>query len=222
MLRPRKRITKREIKEDALVTNYFRLQKFAKRYEKQLNIVLVSIVLVAVVSILMIRSKKKAELTAASKFGIAEQFYYASDYERSIHELTPIADTYSGTRAAGRAVFYLANSYFFMNDFSNAEKYYRLYVDQYDKKDLFYASSLAGIGACLESNNQYSQAAVMYEQAGKENADSFKTPFYLRDAGRCFVLAGEKEKGKEIYKYIIDNYPTSDVKQEVMFLFEAL
>jgi len=222
MLRPRKRITKREIKEDALVTAYFRVQKFIRKYNRQLNIGFVIVVLIGVVSVLMVRSKKKAELAASGKLGIAEQFYYAPDYGRAIDELIQIVNTYSGTNAAGKAAFFLANVYFATEDYGNAERYYRMYLDDYSNSTLFSASSLAGIAACLESQNRYAEAARLYEKAGGKYPDFFEAPFFLKDAGRCYGMAGNREKSKEMYQYIIERYPESSLRHEVAFLSESL
>ncbi|MFX0211505.1 MAG: tol-pal system YbgF family protein [Candidatus Hodarchaeota archaeon] len=222
MLRPRKRISKREIKEDALVTAYFRVQKFIQRHTKQLNIGVTVVIIVIIAGVFIFRSKKKAELVAAGKLGIAEQFYYAAEYTKAIEDLTQIVNTYSGTKSAGTAAFLLANSYFQTGDYNNAQKYYEIYIDDYSDNELFSPSSLAGIAACLESNGQYGEAARLYEKAGKKYPDSFGAPMYLKDAGKCYVLAGDKNKGKEIYHYIIERYPQSSIRQEVSFLSEYL
>jgi len=222
MLRPRKRITKREIKEDTLVTVYVRVQRFIQNYSKQFNIGIFAIVAIAVIGIFMIRSKKKAELVAAGKLGIAEQFYYASNYARTIDELVKIADTYSGTNAAGSAVFFVANSYFATGDYDSAEKYYKIYLKDYSKSKLFTASSLAGVAACLDSKKRYDDAAKLYENAGEKYRDLFVAPFYLKDAGRCYTLSGNKEKAKEVYKYILKKYPKFTMRQQINFLLNSL
>ena len=222
MLRPRKKISKREIKEDALVTFYFRVQKFIRNYKKQVNIGLVVIVTVSVVGVLMVRSKKKAELTAAGRLGMAEQFYFAANYQKAIEELTPLVETYSGTKAAGTAVFYVANAYFALRDYPQAEKYYQIYVDDYSQNALISASSLAGIAACWESQQEYEKAAGQYEKAWRKYPDVFTAPYNLKDAGRCYALAGNREKAKQMYEHAMERYAESAVIQEVEFLSAAL
>ena len=51
MLRPRKKIHRKEIKEDALVTNYFRVRKLVDRYSRQINIGLIALLAIAVVEV---------------------------------------------------------------------------------------------------------------------------------------------------------------------------
>ena len=86
MLRPRKHITRREIKEDALVTTYFKIRKFVQKYSRYLNIGLLAILVIIVVAVFMSRSKANAEFTAAERLGIAEQSYNVSDYSTSTRE----------------------------------------------------------------------------------------------------------------------------------------
>ena len=222
MLKPRKRITKKEIKEDALVTTYVRVQKFIQHHGKYVNITVAVLVGIIVVSVFMIRSKRRAEMTASGKVGVAEYYYHTQNYSRAIPELTAILETYSGTRGAGSAVFMLANIHYETGEIEEAEKYYQLFVDKYENNDVFTASSLAGIAACYESREQFLEAAQHYERAGKKYPDLFSAPYHLKNAARCYLIAGEKEKAKNHYALILEKYPESDVKQEVEFLLASL
>ena len=222
MLRPRKRISKREIKEDALVTFYVRVQKVVKQYSKQLNIGFFALLFVIVISVLMIRSKRNAEMTSSSKLGIAEQFYFSMNYQNAIDELLKIVEVYPGTKSAGMAVFYIANSYFELKEFDNAKTYYQNYLEGYKNNKMITASSLAGVAACLEQQSLFLESAGFYERASKKYAVGFKAPFYLKDAGRCYILAGQNEKGKEMAQFLIDKYPDSNLVNEMKFLVESL
>ena len=222
MLRPRKKISKKEIKEDPLVTYYVRAQKFIQNHSRHLNIGLIAFVAIIVIGIFIVRSKKKADILAGGKLGIAEQYYSVMNYTRAIDEFTSIISTYSGTRAAGRATFYLANAYFEQGDFENAEKYYRMYIEDYGKNRLLAASSWAGSAACMESRADYAEAAAIYEKTGRKFSDLFQAPYYLKDASRCYILAGNDEAGKSILEYIKGNYPNSPIIQKIDPLIESL
>lgn len=222
MLRPRKKLSKREIKEDPLVTAYVRVQKFFQRNSKYLNIGGLAVLAVIVIGVLMARSKKAAEEAAAGKLGIAEVYLAVEEFSAAMGELTEVIDTYPGTRSTGRAVFLLANAYFTTDDYAKAEQYFQMYLDDYADDEMFTASALAGVAACKESQGQYGEAAGLYEEAAMKHADIYAAPFYLKDAGRCYVKAGEIEKGKMAYRKILDEYAESSMKQEVEFLLKAL
>jgi TolA-binding protein len=222
MLRPTKKITKREIKEDPLVTFYVRVQKFLQNYSKQLNIGFIALAAIIIIGVFVIRSKNRANVAASGRLGIAEQFYASMNYSRAIDEFNSIVTTYSGTKAAGRASFFLANAYFEQKDYENAENYYRLYLDDYGSNHMLYASSLAGIAACMESRNQFTEAASLYEKAAKKYSDSFQAPYYLKDAGRCYVNDGNSEEGKRVFEAIKNKYAESPIIQEINEILETL
>ncbi len=222
MLRPRKRILRKEIKEDPLVTIYVRVRKWLQKHMRELNIGITIFLIVIVVSVLMVRSKKNAELSAAANLGIAEQYYYAGDYQRAIAELGLVANTYSGTKAAGSAIFLLANSYYESQDYQLAKQNYQTYLDDYGQNPLFKASSLAGLAACAEMEKLYLQAATLYEKAGKEQPHLVLAPHYLKSAGICYMKAGDQQKAKETFQMILDRYPDSSVSQDVSFYLKSI
>jgi tetratricopeptide (TPR) repeat protein len=222
MLKPRKKLTKREIKEDTLVTTYLRIQKYYQKYQKVIQYTLAGVVVVVVIGVLMIRSKKNTENVALRKLSMAEQYFYMANINQAIESLTEIIETYSGTKASGDAAFLLANIYFQNREYGQAEKYYRLVYEKYDNKGLIASSSLAGIAACLESKNEFDEAAIMYEKAGQKSKNNFDAPFHLKNAARCYMLAGQQEKGKRLYQYILDYYSESSLKSEIEFVLQSL
>jgi TolA-binding protein len=187
-----------------------------------LNIGGLALLAVIVIGVLMARSKKAAEVAAAGKLGIAEVYLAVEEFSTAMGELSEVIDTYPGTRSTGRAVFLLANAYFTTNDYIKAEQYFQMYIDDYADDEMFTASGLAGVAACKESQGQYGEAARLYEEAARNHADNYTAPFFLKDAGRCYVQAGQIDKGKEMYSTILDEYTESSMKQEVEFLLKAL
>ena len=130
MLKPRKKLTKREIKEDALVTAYYQAQKYFKKHQKIIQYTLLGLAAVIVISVLMIRSKKNAGHLAAEKMGIAEEYYYTGNIDKAVGMFNEVIETYPGSEASGHAVFLLADSYFTKKDYDQAEKYFRLFYDK--------------------------------------------------------------------------------------------
>lgn len=229
MLKPRKRITRREIKEDPLVTRYFQARKFIQQYAKQIQYGVIGILLVILFGIMMSKNQQRSEANAAAQLVSAEMNYFSQNYNQAIPALIQVIDSYSGTKAAGTAVYYTANSYYAGGDFENAEIYFRTYLDEYSDNPLFTESSRAGVAACLENKEQYAEAAALYEQASKDNPGSFEAPFHLKNAARCYLLSGNSEKSKTLYQLILDKYlvnlddsSLSELKREVELRVEAL
>ncbi|NQT27953.1 tetratricopeptide repeat protein [candidate division KSB1 bacterium] len=222
MLQPRKRMTKREIKEDPLVTAYAKTQKWIQLYQKYINIALIAVLAVVVIGVFMGRSKNQAELSAEGQMGVIEQYYYYRQFDRAIEGLERIVDSYAGTKSAGRACIFLANSYFENGDYQSAETYYNMYVDDYNHVDLFSAASLTGIAACMENRMEWLSAAQHYEQAGIQYNKLSSAPFNLKSAARCYVKAGEPEKAKLAYESVLAMSPDASFASEIEVLVETL
>jgi len=222
MLRPRKKIAKKEIKEDPIVTLYFNFQNFLKTYSKYINIGISAVIVIFLIVLLSVRSKKRAEMVAEGQLGIAEQYYYAGNYDRVIQQMPAIVDKYAGTRAAGEAAFFIANSYYNNKDYDNSLKYYKICVKTISSDPIYTPASYAGMGDCYEMQKKYKEAAEMYEKAAHKFDKSFSAPFYLKSAARCYEEAGNSVKAKEILQALLDNYPSFEFKSEVSFLLNSL
>jgi len=222
MLKPRKRLTKREIKEDPLVTKYVQVKQFWLHHQKEFNIIIGVIAVVVIVGFLMIKSKKSAEIKASSKLAIPETFYHLRDYERSIPELETIVEQYPGTHSAGMAVFFLANVHYDQKEYEKANDYYDIYLDDYSDDDIFISSSLAGKAACMENIEDYKQAAELYFKAAKKFPDLFTSPYNVMNAVRCYKFAGLKDKAKELSKYVINKYPDTPIEQKAEYFVKVL
>jgi TolA-binding protein len=222
MLRPKKKIYKKEIKEDALVTFYFRVQKILNQYSKQINIGLAVVLALVIIGVLMARSKKGSEIKAEGQLSLAEQYYFTGDYPRVIQEMEPVIKTYPGTRASGTAAFYAANACFAQGKYDDAEKYFNIAIRQSGHNPMQSASALAGLAAVEESRGQFGKAANLFKDAGKKFGRLFSSPFYLKEAARCCIQANDKQKAHDILDELQKEYPENAVADEAQFMKESL
>ncbi|MBN1896014.1 tetratricopeptide repeat protein [bacterium] len=222
MLSPRKKLTKREIQEDSFVTTYLKIQKLFQKYERQCYYGLAALAAVIVIGIMMINSRKQSEKKAAADLAQAEQYYYMEAWDSAVPELEKIVDRFGGTRAAVQASFFLGNIYYFRDSCDLAVRYYEKALDKVSNNTLFETGSLTGIGACLENQGRFEEAAERYRQAADKYSDFFSAPYTLLDAGRNYLSAGRRDKAEEVYRKIMDEYPKSGAVEEAKLRFHAL
>jgi len=222
MLRPRKKLTRREIKEDSLVTAYVHGQKFIQNHSKVVNFGLIGLVVVLLLVIFITRSKRQAEIRALDQLALAEQIMYSQQNQKPIEEFLQVIELYPGTQAAGKACFLLATAYYSDEDYLNAQKYFEKYLDSYENDKFFILSSIAGIANCYDNLEEYAQAAVLYEKAAKKDENEYLSPIYYRDAGRCYILANQIEKGRKMYQTILNKFPDVYFAKEVLLHLEML
>jgi len=209
MLKPKKKLTRREIKEDKLVTYYFKSVDYVRENSKVIGGVVAALVFVALGSFWMARHRAEKEAKAAVALAKAQPAYDSRNYQSAIPSLSEIVEKYDGSRSARMAAFYLANAYFDQGDYDKAMQYFESSGKGARRDPELSASSLAGVAACLEEKRQYLEAASTYEKVAEKYSNSFLAPQYLLDAGRCYVLAGKPRDARRVYQQVIDKYPKS-------------
>jgi tetratricopeptide (TPR) repeat protein len=214
MLRPQKSISKKEIKEDKLVTSYFEVRKWMDENKRMVwYIVAAPLVIVAIV---FLWSQKKTEWDASASAMMAKVTPYYDDgrYELAIdgnpqegvQGLQAVVDEYGGTHNGQFAKLYLANSYFALKNYDKALEYY----DDVNIKDrMIIAAALAGEAACYEAKGEFFKAASYYEKAASKNMDQIQGPENLQKAAVNYAAAGNKEKAVEIMRAIKKEFPAS-------------
>jgi len=222
MLRPRKRLTRKQIKEDKLVIYTAKATHFLRERSKIITGGVLALVAIVVIAALMIKSKQEAEIQASGELARGVLEYQRENYEAAIEILEAIEQNFPGTPSAGRAVFFLANAYYFKGDYLNAQKYYQKYLDDYGDDDLTASSAMAGVAACLENQGQLEEAARWYERSAKKFSKSFLAPQNLIASARCYLRIGNKEKARELLERLLEKYPKSTVQREAQLLLATI
>ena len=225
MLQPTKKIAKKEIKQDALLTAYANATTFYEANKKYVTYGVTALVAIVIAVVVFMNNRKANNEKAASELGRVfaiydaaatdvRQFKIAIDGqpERGIMGLKAIVDNYGSTAAGEMARIYLANAYYATGQYDQA-------LQQYDSfggsGDLLKAAAYAGMAMCYEVKHEYSKAASSYEKAASVVSNTTDTPEYLGAAGRCYGLAGEKEKAVMLFKRIKKEFPLSNFARDV-------
>lgn len=214
MLRPKKKISKRELKQDALLTSYAKATAYYEQHKKNISIG-VTVLVVAIVAILFYAKNQRdndekamTDLSSIYQYYDNGQFQVAIDGmpERNIPGLRSIVDNYGSTKSGDLARFYLANAYFHVGRFQEA-------LEEFEEcspsDQLLIVSCLSGIAGCHEGLGNYSRAAEFYEQASTKYPKDASAAENMSHAAHNYALAGQKEKALDLYKRIKKEYPTS-------------
>ena len=209
MLKPRKRLTKRQMKEDKLVTTYFKVMDYVNQNSKVVSGIGIGIVAVIMVTMLFIRSKRNAELSASQELTRASVELATNNEEKAVDILRSMIENYSGTRNAKTGIFYLANIYYNQGKYDEALTYFKKYIDANSNNIILSSSAYSGAGACLEQQKEYLEAAQYYQKGAEKYAEHFEAPGQLMSAARCFTLANNKIEAQKLYQKVVANYPKS-------------
>ncbi len=221
MLKPRKRLTRRQIKEDKLVTYYFKVNDWVNRHAMQVLAGAVVVILILLAGTLWSQKQRKAEGEASVELTKARIAYDQGQYKQAITVLEDLVTRHGSTRSGTTGLYYLANAYFNTGDYDAAQRYFEAY-ERKGKDELLKAAAKAGVAACLEQKGEYLEAAKVYEETVKKYPKHFAAPQYLMDAGRNYALAGNLEDAKRVYQMITEKYPKSVLVSEAQIRLAEL
>lgn len=220
MLTKKKRISKKEMKEDKLVTSYYSAYNYFVENQAKILIGLGAIALVVVAVILFSNKKSNDNLTAAAQLSKIIPVFEAGQYQEAVDGqpssniagLKTIVDDFGSTENGEVAKIYLAHAYTFLNKWEEA---YNYYSDYSGSNTIFKSTAQAGEAAYYETKEDYKEAANLYKKAAQYSETNPSNAEYLLKAGINFIKLGNKAEAESIFKEIKEKYKTSPVVQEI-------
>lgn len=222
MLKAKKRITKRQIKEDKFVTFYFKAADFLKQHANKVSIGLAVVAALIVLTTLVIRSKKTAELNASVKLAEANSRMMRGELQQTIDILLNMNENYSGTNSAARGVYWLAYVYFQKGEYDNAITHFKKYLDDEANDPILTSAAYSGLGACYEQLGKFADAAQFYHKGASQFKDQFSAPQQLMDAARCYLLVNRIADAQNCYETLIEKYPDAGLKNDAELLLAKI
>ena len=213
MLRPKKKITKRELKQDPVLTTYAKVLNYYEQNKKYLSYAVTALVVIVVATVVYTNNRRASNEKAAAELGKVMQYFDAASYqqaidgvpEQGVQGLKAIVDNYGG-ESAEFARFYLANSYYMVGKYDEALQQFR---DFSGGDNLLKSSALAGTASCYEAKSDYSSAAKYFEKAATKAGTEPVAAEYLAHAAFNYGRAGEKTTAVDLYKRLKKEFPTA-------------
>ena len=220
MLEKRKKISKKQIKEDKLVTSYYQAINFFQEYQAKILIGTGIVAVIIIAAFLWNNQRTSNNLKAAELLSKIIPLCDAGSYKDAIEGqkvaniigLKEIVEKYGSSEQGQVAKIYLANSYSISG---NDEAAYKVYDDYSGSIPEFKASALAGKAAYCEIKKEYEKAANLYKDAAKSAKTNPSNPEYLMKAGIDFLNIGNKDEAKKLFERIKKEYKTSPIVNEL-------
>lgn len=220
MLTGKKKLSKKEIKEDKLVTAYYKFLGYFTENQKPL-LIAAGVFVVLVAAIFLYKNHQKANDEKANiELSRIMPSYDAGSYLDAIEGkqgtkvigLKKIVDEYGSTKNGEIAKIYLANSYFMLGKFDEALKTYK---DFGGSSETFEAAAIAGEASCCEAKEEVEKAADLYKKAAFVSEANVLNSDYLLKAGVDYLKIGKKAEAKELFEKIRKDYNTSAAFRDV-------
>jgi tetratricopeptide (TPR) repeat protein len=220
MITRKKKLSKKEIKEDKLVSFLYKIESFYEENKRRIfTYGIIFLVVVGAVYIYMnqIREEnEKAGLELSRVMNLFDSGSYLEAIEgrqgTNIIGLKRIVEEYGSTENGETAKIYLANAYSYLGNYDEAIKYYEDYSGDIN---VLKASAKAGIAGYYATKQDYKKAADLYKEASSVTDINPQNPDYMLDAAVNYIEAGDKEESKVLLNKIKDDYKTSNAYKEV-------
>ena len=209
MLKPKKKITKKDLKEDKFVKFTLQAKSYLDENSKQVFYMVSGILIVVILIIVFVYAHNENVEEARGQLGIAQVEYSNLNYDRAVKRLEKLIENYSGTDEADQGMFLLANVLYQKEKYDEAKAYFEQFVDSYSGSKILLASGIAGLAACYEQEENFLEAAETYSKAASTAPDFVEADNYLYLAGICFNKAGDIDKAIEKFEFLVENNITS-------------
>ncbi len=223
MARTRRRISRREMKEDRFILWLYELSSDIDKHWKTVVVAAV-VVIASVAGWYYWTNKQTDDLVEAGKV-LAPGLTAMQDnrYEDAIPIFERVVDEFGGTSVAPEATIELANAFFQTGDYEKARTHYSAYLDEYGQQDAYFRQAArSGLAACDEEEEKYEDAANGYLGLADEDPDSYLAPGLLLDAARCFHAADQKDRARALYDRVVEDYESTPYARDAQIALTAL
>jgi len=206
-----KKISKKQMKEDTLVTVYYTVKNFILEYQARLLIGSAVVALVIVAGILFANKSMNDNKKAAGLLAKVIPLYESTSFQEAIDGqaspnlvgLKKIVNDYGSSENGETAKIYLGNSYLMLGKYDDA---YKVFDDYSGSNPLFKATALAAKGGILESKKEFDKASSLYKDAANVSKTNPANSDYLLRSGIILLNSGKKEEAKSVFDMIKKDY----------------
>ena len=209
MLKPKRKITIKEIKQDPLLETIFKGQQYFNENKRLITLIGGGILLLVTVLILFRSNRSSVSTEADDILASAMSHYRAGNHSMAISDLDILINQYSSTKSGETAIYYLA---IIKMDAGNDSEVWK-YAESYASNGLS-SSHRAGayqmLGELNEKEGYYSGAANKYVQAAKFSDTEILSRRNLLRAVDCYLKSGNLDKADTLIKNLEQNNDSLD------------
>ena len=209
MLKPKRKITIKEIKQDPLLETVFKGQQYFNENKRFITRIGGVILLVVVVLILFRFNRSSVSTEADDILASAMSHYRGGNHSKAIADLDILINQYSSTKSGETAIYYLAKINMAAGNDSEVWKY----AESYARNGLspsHRAGAYQMLGELNEKEGDYSGAADNYVQAVKFSDTEILSQRNLLRAVDCYLKNGNLDKADTLIKNLEQNDDSPD------------
>lgn len=203
------KITKRQMKEDPLVTAAFKATDLWERHGSRILVAGGALALLGLLAFFMSQARAKAEEKASGDLFRASLAVNQGEYDSAVPMLREIVDNQPGTDAARQAMLYLGDSYLAQKKPGDAATWYRKFIDKAGGDRAKLRLGHYALGTALEDAGEFGPAANAYAEAARRSTTDNERGRAMLAQARSLLRAGQTAKASDLYRAIA-NLPSAE------------
>jgi Tfp pilus assembly protein PilF len=196
------KMTKRQMKEDSLVTAAFKATEVWERYGRNILIGLGAVLLLGLLIFFVLRTRGQAEEKAKGEVFRAMVTLNQGDFTTATPMLKQIVDEAPGTNSARDAMLMLGDAYAMQRNPKEAATWYQRFLEKARGDASLERAGYAGLGTSLEDQGEFAKASDAYAEAAKRGKTVNDRGQAMLSQARSLLRAGQNPKAIEVYKAV--------------------
>ncbi|MGE5175499.1 MAG: tetratricopeptide repeat protein [Hyphomicrobiales bacterium] len=204
------KMTKRQMKEDPLVTAAFRATEVWEQHGRTILIVAGAVVLVGLLVFFVLRTRSQAEEKARGDLFRAMITLQQGDYATAGPMLKELIDNAPGTGSARDALLMLGDASMGQKNPAEAATWYQKYIDKVGGDRVMARAGYLGLGTAYEDAGEFVKAADAYAKAAELGTSDNQRGRAMLSEARSLTRAGQVDKAIDLYRKIVA-LPTAEI-----------
>jgi TolA-binding protein len=213
------KISKRQLKEDQFTTFMLNARHQVLEYWQFIVIGLVALVLVVVGVVYFFNAQSQKKNEAAEKLSAALLDYRSGSMTTAIAALNAVVNDYSSEPSAEFATFLLGNANLRVRNYSEATRFFEMYIAKYKDDSFHRAAAHAGVAAAAENQGDFAKAADAFEAAYNEEKEGAQAADFLSGVVRNCLASGNVDKARTYLDTLKKDFEGTDVVKRTVRLF---
>ena len=171
MLKPQRKITRKEIKRDPFLETIDKIEyNFEQNKKTYLNIAL-GLIAVIISGNFLLNKQSQKDIDSNSALGIALVAFDNEDYENAKFQFETILSDFSGTNSSNIANYYLGKISFENNGLIKAESYLNEYLNN-SEPDILIPGTIKILSNIALKNNEFDKAIKLLDRGLRLGLDN--------------------------------------------------
>mgnify|MGYP001346942582 FL=1 len=214
MLKPKRKITKKEIQRDPFIENIFSFKEHINQKKSIYTKVIIGVFAVFILSYLYTNNRSSNFEAAETLISKAMVYVDLGDNDNAMIYLQEVIDEYGNTDAGLNANYYLGQIYFITGEYEMALPHFERYAKK-GKNPLLSLSTYQGLVSIYKSKQDLANA-IKYQKISREKANSKEEKAWVSLGLAELMLAnGDKNGAIKLISNVLENYEDNfELKQK--------